>query len=323
MGTSDRDIPTRQVTGSQLVAFNMAQYRKKAEMSQAELGEDLGWSNAIVSAAERSWDGKRVRRFDADEVVRIALALDVPVVALFLPPPDAGIAARYVLGDQPGAPDVMDLLPQLASIYGDSPALGAVRGRLMALGASRHIDEVDAIVTSARYEANEMLSRARDEAEGLLNKVYHEAVQVTGDARVRAEALERDAQEMHRSTLGELVLTRVELERRIDDLRDFEREYRRRLLAYLEGQVADLKAGDYDDGVLPPLPPREHGEPQRLASEAFRMHHAGASETEIGKFLARSMPPGIDGGTLAAAARVIADAFGTAARIAAGDGEPA
>ncbi len=36
--------------------------------------------------------------------------------------------------------------------------------------------------------------------------------------------------------------TREELERRVDDLRAFEREYRSRLEAYLEGQLRDLQA---------------------------------------------------------------------------------
>ena len=60
-------------------------------------------------------------------------------------------------------------------------------------------------------------------------------------------ALELDAQERHRQAMGSLVQTREELERRVDDLRAFEREYRSRLQAWLEGQVRDLLAG-----VTPP-----------------------------------------------------------------------
>jgi cell division septum initiation protein DivIVA len=44
--------------------------------------------------------------------------------------------------------------------------------------------------------------------------------------------------------MGTLVQQREELERRVDDLRAFEREYRSRLRAYLEGQLRDLDAGD-------------------------------------------------------------------------------
>jgi hypothetical protein len=51
--------------------------------------------------------------------------------------------------------------------------------------------------------------------------------------------------------MGSLVQSREELERRVDDLRAFEREYRSRLKAYLEGQLRDLEAGAADSGVFP------------------------------------------------------------------------
>jgi hypothetical protein len=37
----------------------------------------------------------------------------------------------------------------------------------------------------------------------------------------------------------------------VDDLRAFEREYRSRLKAYLEGQLRDLEAGVTDSGTFP------------------------------------------------------------------------
>jgi hypothetical protein len=51
--------------------------------------------------------------------------------------------------------------------------------------------------------------------------------------------------------MGSLVQSREELERRVDDLRAFEREYRSRLKAYLEGQLRDLEAGVTDSGTFP------------------------------------------------------------------------
>ena len=85
------------MTVNQLVAYNMAFFRKAAGLGQQEFGEPLGWSVASVSAAERSWDGKRVKKFDADELVQIAAVLGVPLAALYLPPEDHGTAVRYVL----------------------------------------------------------------------------------------------------------------------------------------------------------------------------------------------------------------------------------
>jgi DivIVA domain-containing protein len=109
----------------------------------------------------------------------------------------------------------------------------------------------DQAIADARREADETLSRARREADDLLTKARRQSEQVMSDARARAESLERDAQERHRQAMGSLVQSREELERRVDDLRAFEREYRSRLKAYLEGQLRDLEAGAADSGVFP------------------------------------------------------------------------
>jgi DivIVA domain-containing protein len=111
----------------------------------------------------------------------------------------------------------------------------------------------DQAIADARREADETLGRARREADDILGKARRQAEQITSDARARAESLERDAQERHRQAMGSLVQQREELERRVDDLRAFEREYRSRLKAYLEGQMRDLEAGATDSGTFPAM----------------------------------------------------------------------
>ena len=131
----------------------------------------------------------------------------------------------------------------------------------------------DQAIADARREADETLNRARREADDVLTKARRQAEQITGDARARAESLERDAQERHRQAMGSLVQQREELERRVDDLRAFEREYRSRLKAYLEGQLRDLEAGVTDSGtfpVVPPGPPAPSQLPAGLGQPALR-----------------------------------------------------
>jgi DivIVA domain-containing protein len=65
---------------------------------------------------------------------------------------------------------------------------------------------------------------------------------IVGDAREHAARLVREAEEKQRQTLGSLEQERSLLERKIDELRAFEREYRSRLKSYLEGQLRDLDA---------------------------------------------------------------------------------
>lgn len=96
MDSSPDAPPEEQVTVDQLVALNIRHWRTAAGLTQAELGKRLKWSAANVSAAERSVsDARDRRRFDAQTLTELALALGVPLVALFLPPADDGERARY------------------------------------------------------------------------------------------------------------------------------------------------------------------------------------------------------------------------------------
>ncbi len=89
----EADDDTPHMTGNQLVAYNLQRARKARGWSQEVLGVRLSgmtgrsWSKASVSAAESSWRGGRVRRFDANEILAFARALSLPV-AYFLLPPD-------------------------------------------------------------------------------------------------------------------------------------------------------------------------------------------------------------------------------------------
>jgi len=121
--------------------------------------------------------------------------------------------------------------------------------------AEESMDTAARVLSLAQQTADQAIADARREADEVLTKARRQAEQITGDARARAESLERDAQERHRQAMGSLVTQREELERRVDDLRAFEREYRSRLKAYLEGQLRDLEAGVTDSGTFPAMPP--------------------------------------------------------------------
>ncbi len=109
----------------------------------------------------------------------------------------------------------------------------------------------DQAIADARREADETVTRARREADEILGKSRRQAEQIIGDARARAETLERDAQERHRQAMGSLVQTRDELERKVEELRSFEREYRSRLKLYLEQQLAELNVSAEASGGFP------------------------------------------------------------------------
>ena len=65
---------------------------------------------------------------------------------------------------------------------------------------------------------------------------------LVSDAKEHADRLVREAEAKQRQTLGTLETQRQSLERTVEDLRSFEREYRSRLKAYLENQLSDLES---------------------------------------------------------------------------------
>jgi DivIVA domain-containing protein len=143
----------------------------------------------------------------------------------------------------------------------------------------------DQAIADARREADEHLGRARREADEILGKARRQAEQITSDARARAESLERDAQERHRQAMGSLVQQREELERRVDDLRAFEREYRSRPKAYLEGQLRDLEAGATDSGTFPAVTG-----PQTAVGPGMRMESRNGQPAVTGAYAGPSEP---------------------------------
>ena len=136
--------------------------------------------------------------------------------------------------------------------------------------AQRTADEA---IEAARGVADQTLGVARNETEAILAKARRQAEQITGDAAARARALERDAQERHRQAMGSLIQNREELERRVDDLRAFEREYRAKLQAWLEGQFREL----LDRGYRPRGGSNDRRPAKACFGVAWPAHQRGAA----------------------------------------------
>jgi cell division septum initiation protein DivIVA len=96
------------------------------------------------------------------------------------------------------------------------------------------------VLMMAQRTADEHVSDARREADKLLTDARTKSDEMTRDARAKAEALERDARQRHQEVMGSLDTKRTALQKHIEELKQFEREYRTRLKAYLESQLRDL-----------------------------------------------------------------------------------
>jgi DivIVA domain-containing protein len=106
--------------------------------------------------------------------------------------------------------------------------------------------------SGSQEAAMRMLAMAQKTAEDTVSDAKRDADRLLADARAKADQLERETQERHRNALGNLDGERERLERKIEELRSFEREYRARLKSYLEGQLRDLDGRA--EGVQPTAP---------------------------------------------------------------------
>ncbi len=96
------------------------------------------------------------------------------------------------------------------------------------------------VLMTAQRTANEHVADARREADKLLLDARAKADEVTREARGKADGLEREARQRHQEAMGGLEMKRQALQKHIEELKAFEREYRTRLKAYLESQLRDL-----------------------------------------------------------------------------------
>src|SRR3954471_22958673 len=90
-------------------------------------------------------------------------------------------------------------------------------------------------------EAAGMLALAQKLHDEYVRNGEQQRDRIVSEAREHATRLVREAEEKQRQTLGSLEQERSLLERKIDELRAFEREYRSRLKSYLEGQLRELE----------------------------------------------------------------------------------
>jgi DivIVA domain-containing protein len=106
------------------------------------------------------------------------------------------------------------------------------------LGQARTTSEQ--LLSGARAKADGMLNEARTQVETLLNDARSRAGTRDRQSREKAASLERDAARKHAEVIAGLSQEKNTLEKKIDELRAFERDHRTRLTAYLDSQLREL-----------------------------------------------------------------------------------
>ena len=104
--------------------------------------------------------------------------------------------------------------------------------------------EADRMIGDARSTADRMIGEARSKADSMVGEARTQATTVERDARSKATSLVQDAERRHNEIIGGLEERKGTLEKRIEELRTFEREYRTRLQTYLNAQLRELENRD-------------------------------------------------------------------------------
>ncbi|MCU1548137.1 MAG: cell division protein [Arthrobacter sp.] len=101
---------------------------------------------------------------------------------------------------------------------------------------------VRAVSTPAAESAAGLLAMAQQMHDKHVADGEQRRDKIIAEAQIEASSLVNEAQEKSRKILGALEQQRSVLERKVEQLRGFERDYRSRLKSYIEGQLRDLDA---------------------------------------------------------------------------------
>jgi len=199
----------------------------RAKVAAASTGEPTGLIPAITHTAP---------------AVQPAPAVQEPVAYTPPAPEPAPVAA----------PDLSRAAPSM----GDASSAAA---RLLEIASAN----ADQLVEAAKDEADRIVGEARTKAERLTNEARGKADRLETDARIRAQKLDDETNERRSQAVATIERERYEMQREVEHLRAYEREYRARLKNYFQSQLDQLAASDSG-----PVPVEAQAEtaPRRLRS---------------------------------------------------------
>jgi len=185
------------------------------------------------------------RGYDEDEVDAFLDVVEAELTRLIEENAElSGRLAQFESGVTPAArPAAAEAAPTPPAPPTETPAAAAAAGnghvqaaRLLGLAQ----ETADRLTEEAKAESAKMLSDAKSHSEAMVSDATTRAEAAERDSRIKAEALDAEAKARYDEVLGKLSGERVNLEKKITDLRSYEREYRGRLKSWISDQLAQL-----------------------------------------------------------------------------------
>lgn len=133
------------------------------------------------------------------------------------------------------APEPVAVVERPRATMGEASSAAA---RLLEIASNN----ADQLMESAKDEADRIVGEARTKAERLNNESRGKADRLETDARIRAQKLDEETKERREQAMASIERERFELQRDVEHLRAYEREYRARLKNYFQSQLDGLAA---------------------------------------------------------------------------------
>lgn len=152
-------------------------------------------------------------------------------------------------------------LSQSAPTIGDASAAAA---RLLEIASAN----ADQLMDQAKEEADRIVGEARGKAERITNEARGKADRLETDARIRAQKLDDETNERRQAAVATIERERYELQREIEHLRAYEREYRARLKNYFQSQLDQLAANEQSPAESATVPASGEGRRSKLSEES-------------------------------------------------------
>ncbi len=96
------------------------------------------------------------------------------------------------------------------------------------------------MVSDAKSKSEQMVNEARTKSEAMLSDAKTRSETMQRQAKEKADALQSESERKHTEMISTITEKRTGLEKHIEELSTFEREYRTRLKSYLEAQLNEL-----------------------------------------------------------------------------------
>ncbi len=157
--------------------------------------------------------------------------------------------------------------PALAAVPEPTPAAAPTMGDA-SVAAARLLEiastNADQLMDQAKEEADRIVGEARAKAERITNESRGKADRLETDARIRAQKLDDETNERRQQAVATIERERYELQREVEHLRAYEREYRARLKNYFQSQLDQLAANENSNSS--PVQTPADASPRRLRS---------------------------------------------------------